>query len=200
MMKLRVLFATSVVILAAASLSIAPHTMAQAATEIAPHLLAQDINGFRLDMTVKQVASMSPNGLEPWGNDFRASVGGVNYDFGFTPLGHLYRIDANQELGRFVPDRAFGLKLTAKLTAKFGTPHSNMLPDGPASWGYLERYLTNDGVQLNRQTESLSAMLGGGFGEPVALIIKLIDFRILHRDYTILNSGPNADAQQHLKF
>jgi hypothetical protein len=103
-------------------------------------------------------------------------------------------------LGRFIPDGAFGATLTNKLSEKFGPPQTNQLPGGPAFWTFLERYTDANGQRLNRETESLSVMLGGGYGQPVSLEMKLMDFRIMRRDVEKLNANPKARAQSGIKF
>ena len=163
-------------------------------------LLAHDINGFSLDMTVEQVAAVAHRPLSPLGGgDYKVTVEGIEYGFGFSVLGHLFRIDSKQPLGHFIPDGDFAATLTNKLSKKFGPPQSNQLPGGPAFWTFLEAYTTN-GETLNRETESLSVMLGAGYGEPVSLEMKLMDFRIMRRDIEKLNTNPRSHAQSGIKF
>jgi hypothetical protein len=169
--------------------------------ERASCLLARDIDGIQLDMTVQEVAALMPNGLEPLGRgQFRAKGAGVEYDFGFSALGHLFRIDSSRTLGRFIPDRSFGDTLKGKLTSKFGKPQADGLPVGPAFWEFAEFYTDARGLQFSRDTESLSAVLGGGFDEPIKLNMKLMDFRILRRDLTILNAAPETEASGRIQF
>jgi hypothetical protein len=164
-------------------------------------LPARDINGIRLDMTVKEVAAFFPNGLEALGvGQFQARNGDTEYNFGFSPRGRLFRIDSTQELGSFVPDRTFGATITQRLSKKFGPPQHNQLPDGPAFWTFLEQYPANGDLILNRETESLSAMLSGGYGQPISLVLKLMDFRILRRDGAMVNAVPQNDAQKRVRF
>lgn len=163
-------------------------------------LLAHDINGFSLDMTVEQVVALAHRPLSPLGGgDYKVTVDGIEYGFGFSVLGHLFRIDSKQPLGHFIPDGAFATTLTNKLSKKFGPPQSNQLPRGPAFWSFLEAY-TSNGERLNRETESLSVMLGAGYGEPVSLEMKLMDFRIMRRDIEKLNAAPRSRAQSGVKF
>jgi hypothetical protein len=164
-------------------------------------LAAQDINGVQIGMTVREVAALAGGRMESLGRgQFQTSINGVQYDLGFTPLGHLYRIDSTQPLGRFVPDRAFGLNLTERLARKFGPPTSNQLPGGPAFWVYNEPYVSTQGAVLGRPTANLSAMLGGGYGQPVSLIMKLVDFRVLRHDQEAMNAKPETEAGAALKF
>jgi len=164
-------------------------------------LRAHDINGIRLDMTVQQVSELVPNGLTPLGGgQFNADIGMTSYNFEFSPLGHLFIINSSQQLTSFAPDREFGFALTKKLETKYGPPDSNQLPGGPASWGYLEYYTTNQGMRLARETESLSVMLMDHYQKPVTLEMKLMDFRILRRDEDALNRAPKSEAQSLVQF
>ena len=86
-------------------------------------LLAQDINGYALDMTVAQIQAVAGKPLEPLGgNEYKVTANGIGYDFGFSVLGHLFRIDSDQELGHFIPDKIYAKSLTDKMSAKFGPP------------------------------------------------------------------------------
>jgi hypothetical protein len=164
-------------------------------------LLSHDINGFSLDMTVQQVAVVAHEPLSSLGGgQYQVNVDGIDYNFGFSVLGHLFRIDSKQQLGHFIPDGAFAATLTNKLSKKFGPPQLNQLPGGPASWEFLEVYTNPNGQSVNRTTESLSAMLGGGWGQPISLEMKLIDFRIMRRDIAKLNATPRSRAQSDVKF
>jgi hypothetical protein len=167
-----------------------------------PHdLLAHDINGFTLGMSLKEVQEHAGHRLE-WlgGGGFAGSVEGIDYDFGFFVLGHLYRIDSKQPLGRFIPDAAFGKELTEKLGAKYGPPQENQLPDAPADWEFLEIYQIAPGLTGNRSTLSLSAMLLSGYNQPVSLDLKLMDFRIMRRDMAIANSELRSRAERATHF
>ncbi len=170
-------------------------------SEHAQDLAAHDINGFRLDMTFKQVQELAGVPLSHLGgNDFDVTVKGIDYGFGFSVLGHLYRIDSKQPLGRFIPDATYGRMLTEKLTEKFGPPQTNQLPGGPAFWQFVEPYNAGNGVTANRITVSLSAMLMSGWNQPVALQLKLMDFRIMRRDVAIANTEPRSRAEKATQF
>ncbi len=163
-------------------------------------LSAHDINGFALDMTVAQVQDAAHRPLEIIGGDqARVTVDGIAYDFGFSVLGHLFRIDTDQGLGHFTPDQAFSDSLAKKMTAKFGRPVNNMLPEGPLAWGCSEPYM-NGRVPMSRDTISLSALLNGGYGEPIMLHLKLMDFRIMRRDLEKANAEPRSRAEDNTKF
>jgi hypothetical protein len=146
-------------------------------------LLAHDINGFALDMTVEQVTSLANAPLVPaGGGQYKAKVDGINYNFGFSAQGHLFRVDSRQELGPFTPDANFANALTERLASKFGPPQANQLPDGPAFWKFQEAYTDAKGQQLNRETESLLVMLTGKKGVSLAVEMMLMDLRIQRRD------------------
>ena len=163
-------------------------------------LRATDINGIHLDMTVAEVSRIFAGELESIGaGQFKAERDGTSYDFGFTPLGHLFRIDSSQELGRFEPDTAAAIALTQKLSQKYGMAQSNQLPGGPASWEFME-YYENDGFRLLRFTESLDAMFVTHYQDSTTLDLKLMDFRILRRDEAKQNSGPSGVAQAQMHF
>ena len=164
-------------------------------------LLARDINGYALDMTIQQVERAANQRLiSLGGGQYKLSADGIEYDLGFSVLGHLFRIDSEQNLGYFVPDEPYTHALTSKLTAKFGAPQSNQLPGGPMTWEFLETYREGDGPAVNRTTVSLSALLMDDGGEPTTLHLKLMDFRIARRDLAIANVVPRSRAEQKTKF
>jgi hypothetical protein len=163
-------------------------------------LPAHDINGLALDMTVAQVREAAQRPLEMIGGDqAKVAVDGVEYDLGFSVLGHLFRIDSDQDLGHFIPDQAFATTLAKKMAAKFGRPVNNLLPEGPLTWGCEEPYM-NGKVPMTRDTITLSALLNGGFGQPITLHLKLMDFRIMRRDLAKANTEPRSRAVDNTKF
>jgi hypothetical protein len=89
--------------------------------------------------------------------------------------------------------------LTTKLTEKFGPPANNLLPGGPITWG-LQGLVTDNNGTYPRELESLSAMLHGGYGVPIHLIMKMLDFRILWRDQATLNVAPRNKAAEDAKY
>jgi len=146
-------------------------------------LLAHDINGFALDMTLEQVKAAAAVPFTPLAEgQYKATVEGIDYNFGFSAQGHLYRIDSKQLLGMFAADAGLAAALTARLTQKFGSPLDNQLPAGPAFWRFDEPYTTLAGKQSRRETESLLFALSGGNGQPLAAEMQLQDLRILRRD------------------
>ena len=169
------------------------------APAIVSNLRASDVNGFRLGEPIAEVRARAR--LTPLGRgDFEAVVDGVSYNFGFTPGGRLYRIESTQTLGAFVPDRAFTVKLSDQLSTKYGPPASNSLPDGTALWTYAATVTQPDGSRTTSPTESLEVMLLGGYGQPVELNVKLLDFRYLWADEAARNADPSAAAGRALKF
>jgi hypothetical protein len=172
------------------------HVRAQTTCDLAAH----DLNGFALDMTVAQVRDAARRPLEMIGGGrAKMTVDGIEYDLGFSVLGHLFRIDTDQDLGHFIPDQKFANTLATKMTAKFGRPEINMLPQGPLSWDCYEKYM-NGGVPMSRDTISLSALLNGGYGQPIVLHLKLMDFRIMRRDLAKANAEPRSRAEDNTKF
>jgi len=173
-----------------------PHVHAQK-----DDLLAHDISGYALDMTVAQVEAVAHTRLRPLGgSQYNLIAGGVKYNFEFSVTGHLFRIDSQQTLGRFLPDDSFARTLTRKLVTKFGPPDLNELPNGPISWEHFATYHERSGQVVNRPTISLSALLLGGWGEPITLNMKLLDFRIMGRDLSKANAIPRSRAEGDAKF
>jgi hypothetical protein len=72
------------------------------AVSLAQGFKARDLQGIRVDMTTREVEQATHVRLEPLGRgDFKLEFNQTVFDLGFTPLGHLYRIDSNQTLGAF---------------------------------------------------------------------------------------------------
>ena len=164
-------------------------------------LLANDINGFALGMTVLQVEHLAQRQLRPLGRgDYELDLKDRKYDFGFSILGHLYRVDYEQSLGRFNADDSYAANLTNRMTEKFGPPQTNQLPGGPISWEFSELYQEAGGPIISRTTVSLAAWLTGGWGQPIMLNMKLMDFRILRRDLGNANAVPRSKAEDETKF
>jgi len=162
-------------------------------------LASTDVRGFRTGMTFREVSSRIR--LEHLGGgDFEGVQGDTKFDFGFSPLGNLYRIDSQQKLGFFHPDRATAVKLTGQLCAKYGPPDFNQLPGGPVTWSSYARMQGDDGRPLTREVQSLSVMFQATYNQPVELWIKLLDFRILWRDSVQQNAGPKARAEDAVRF
>lgn len=83
-------------------------------------------------MTTDEVEQLTHAHLTPLNRgDFKVEFNQTEFDLGFSPLGHLYKIDSNQTLGSFAPDLPFAATLTSKLTEKFGPPKRNVLSGGP---------------------------------------------------------------------
>jgi hypothetical protein len=194
-------FAVALILPAAgASASTPPHSeLAVKRTAALQGLKSTEVRGFTTGMALREVASRIP--LRPLGGgDFEAVQGDTKFGFGFTPLGNLYRIDTQQKLGFFHPDRATAQRLTEQLSAKFGTPDFNQLPGGPVTWSTYAQVLGEDGRRLNREVQSLSVMFQESYDQPVELWIKLVDFRILWRDAQRQNAAPKAKAEDALRF
>jgi hypothetical protein len=153
-------------------------------------LLAHDLSGFTLDMTVDEVAAVAGKPLVTVGaGHYQITVYGTDYDFGFTPLGHLYRIDSRQKLALMTPDATFSPTLIERLIKKFGKPSSNQLLAGPAVWMFEEPYAGPKGEKLTRETESLTVLVTSGNSEPVTVEMQMVAPRILRRDSEKQGSG-----------
>lgn len=171
-----------------------------ASVEVPRGLKSTDVRGFHTGMTLQQVSARAR--LEPLGRgEFSAVQGDTKFDFGFTPLGRLYRIDSFQTLGSFAVDYPMTARLTQQLTAKFGPPDQNQLPGGPAAWSHYVPVVEANGTRSMRQAQTLSVMFQGvSGGGPVQLWIKLVDFPILWADQARMNSGPKSAADKALRF
>jgi hypothetical protein len=182
------------------SLNLQPTAAASTTAAAAPRLKSLDFRGYRMGMTLAEVRSKIH--LEALGgSDFTAVDGDTKYDFGFSPLGSLYRIDATQKLGSFNPDAGTGARLTQQLTQKFGPPDQNQLPGGPAFWTNYARVKLANGSTANREVQSLSVMLQGGVGNrPVELWTKMLDFSVLWADAARQNAEPKAEAEGRVRF
>jgi len=166
-------------------------------------LAAHDINGIKLDMTIAEVAQLFGGQLQSTGGGYyRARKGDTQYSFIFTPLGHLYHIQSSEELGAFEPDANIAAALTQKLTDKYGRPEMNQLPNGPASWDFIENVTEygSYGAHYNEFTERLSAMFMPHYQGPTTLELTLADFRINRRDAEKQNTGPSETATSRMHF
>lgn len=93
-------FSPLTVIAASAVISVAS---AQSVRSTRSATIASDVNGFALGMTVQQAGKIAP--LNSIGGDqFEARKDGVQFNFGVSPLGRIYRISSEQNLGTFVVD------------------------------------------------------------------------------------------------
>ena len=162
-------------------------------------LKAHDINGYALDMTVDQVQQVAKQSLENKGQgQYKLTIDGINYDFEFTVLGHLWRIESNQVLGRFIPDHDFAQVMSKKLSDKYGSTTAS-LTHGPMNWNFEETYF-DGALRLERVALSLDVLLTGGYGEPIGLDMTLMDARIERRDIAKANADPKSKAESSVKF
>ncbi|WP_299009374.1 hypothetical protein [uncultured Caulobacter sp.] len=188
--------------IAALILICAPEAFAQTQPAPKPYvsvLKARDIDGLQLGMTLQE-ASQRMRLRSIGAGQFQGRNGNKEFDLGFTSLGHLYRIDYTQTLGRFAPDYQFGQQLAAKLTEKYGPPHENSLPGGAASWRGYAKVRMDSGQILPREVESLSEYLGGGPNGEVQVNMKLMDFSVMWKDQAAQNKGPRNDGAGKLDF
>lgn len=181
----------AVVLLTAPELTGAANTMAAGATSFRSATKARDIGGFALGMGIRDAAKLSP--LTAVGDDDYQTVrDGIEYDFGVTRLGRIYRVDSAQHLGRFKPDATFMRDLTAKLTAKYGPPtHASV---GTFNWTLIEPVKRQNGETLPIETNWASAYFDDG--PDVTVHVKLIDFRIMWQDDAALSRGPRDDGSR----
>lgn len=151
---------------------------------------ARDIGGFALGMHIRDAAKLSP--MQNIGNgEYQTSKDGIEYDVAVTRLGHIYRVDSSQPLGRFVIDDTFLRSLAAKLAAKYGPPVS--ATSETFKWSLIEPVKRTGGEALPFETNWASAYVEGG-SDGVTVHIKLIDFRVMWTDYAQLNRAPRDQA------
>jgi hypothetical protein len=155
---------------------------------------ARDIGGFALDMPIRDASILSP--MENiGGGDYKTTKEGIDYDLGTTRLGHIYRVDSSQLLGKFVIDDVFLHSLAAKLTAKYGPPET--ATGETFNWSLIEPVKRAGGATLPFTTNWASAYVDDG-SEGVTLHVKLIDFRIMWRDDAQLNRAPRDKAAREV--
>lgn len=151
---------------------------------------ARDVNGFALGMNIRDAARLAP--MEKVGNgDFQTVQNGIRYDFGVTQLGRIYRLDSDQNLGRFAVDDAFVRALRTRLTAKYGVPATSS--GTTFGWSLIEPVKRTGDRTLPFETNWASATVEGG-SDGLTLHIKLLDFRIMWQDEAKLNRGPSEVA------
>jgi len=160
--------------------------------------IARDINGFQLGADIEEVRARTAV-THIAGETYSAFADGIEYEFGLTPLGRVFRIRSVQPLGRFHPDAEFANSLAERLTRKYGTPSTNQLPDGPAFWSLVEPIERPDGQTVPFQTMSVSAMLIEAEGQ-MALELFMLDFRVLWADQQAINAAPSQAAQDRTRF
>ena len=130
-------------------------------------LLSHDINGFKLGMTIKEVQAVAHQPLRSLGGgQYEATVTDVNYNFGFSILGHLYRIQftaptndlkvANRELGTVESigdDGRLHLNMDGGRAVELD-PHRNLHLDyGYAVTSHSSQGQTADRVLINVDTD-----------------------------------------------
>lgn len=159
---------------------------------------ARDVNGVALGMSLADIQKRMPL-THVDGEVFTGKLDGIDYEFGITPLGRVYRIESSQPLGRFNPDRAFTLSLSAKLQQKYGPPRENGLPEGVMSWWLTEPITHSDGQTLPFTTMTVDASLSDDWGTQ-SLKIRMQDYRVLWTDAQRLNSPHRDQAIGRVAF
>lgn len=158
--------------------------------------VARDINGFHLGMPIAEARKLAD--LEYIGGDqFEATAEGLQYNFGVTPAGRIYRVQSSQSLGQFSVDRTFVQSLRQKLSAKYGPPLSDYAD--VFSWEIIENVTMPDGNKEPFRTMWMTAMISGQETDRT-LDITLIDFRILWADQASVNRTPRAEAEDRIAF
>lgn len=174
-----------------ASEPMSPVTAGQSATK------ARDINGFELGMPISGAISRVSVSYRQ-GDLVQSSLDGIEYDFSYCPSGRLYRIESRQRLGYFVPDQKFSSNLKAKLLTKYGATQSNA--SDSFGWSLVEPVNFSDGEVRLFKTNWFSVMLTGGYGTPIEIHMKMLDFRICWEDKVRLNKEPRDQAIDKVEF
>lgn len=167
----------------------APPRSATVARDIGGYSLGTPIADVQKRMTLSQIARETYAGTD----------GDIAYEFGFTPMGRVFRIHAVQKLGQFIPDAKFVQTISGRLTDKFGPPASNTLPDGAMSWELIENVGPQNSRTLPFRTMWMDAMLSHDAGD-VTLNLTMLDFRLLWADQNSLNQTPRQQAEDEARF
>jgi len=133
-------------------------------------------------------------------NTYSLEMNDIKYTVEVSPLGRVFQINSAQKLGKFVPDRPFAAKLTAKLVAKYGKPRLNELPGAPAIWSVTEPVDFPNTGTVPRTTNYFSAMLSSSNDGEVVLDLMMQDFRILWQDRAKLNCAPARKGGRRTHF
>lgn len=184
-------FASTAILIALATPAFTAPVARDASAPMRSATKARDIGGFALGMSIREANKLSP--LEDIGNNgYRTTRDGIDYDFGVTPLGRIYRVQSSQRLGRFEIDATFLGSLSAKLAAKYG-PTSDATTE-TFDWQLIEPIKRTNGAILPFKTNWASAYVSASYFDGVTLEMKMIDFRILWQDDAKLNRKPRDRA------
>lgn len=160
--------------------------------------LARDVGGVELGSSIQSLKTRHHVSFLG-GEWFEFDDGGMHFVVGVTPLGRIYNIEGTQKLGRLTPNREFVSTLSTRLTAKYGPPTTNHLPDGPIEWRLVERVTNVDGSSNFRETNWAYLILSSSNGE-VELTTKLVDFRVLWQDHEKYNCTLNDSVGSKIRF
>src|SRR5690606_33619938 len=131
------------------------------------------------------------------GGEYDGWQDGIEYQFGTTPLGRVYRIGMVQNLGNFIIDGTFVLEMERRLFSKYGRP--NNPSRNPWGWQIVELVEDADGDAFAQETNWATASVSRR-SDGVKLSITLLDFRILWQDLATLNQSPRTDALDAAQF
>ena len=182
-------------LLIASSPSIAA-TQGDAAPAVRSATKARDVGGFALGMNIREAARLAP--IESIGNGgYQAVKDGIRFDFAVTRLGRIYRVDSEQDLGRFAIDDAFLSALRTRLAAKYGVPATSH--GETFGWSLIEPVRRTGDRALPFETNWASAYVDSS-SDGITLHIKLLDFRIMWQDEATLNRAPRNGAIGSMSF
>ena len=147
-------------------------------------------------MTVAEAREISPMTFIG-GDQFETVADGIEYNFGVTPVGRIYRVQSTQRLGQFQVDRSFLETLRSQLSAKYGEPDSAI--GDTFHWELIEPVTHRDGQRLQFRTMWMSAYIGHQ-DRDASLEMTLIDFRILWHDQDTAGLPNRQEAESRIRF
>jgi hypothetical protein len=160
--------------------------------------IVRDVNGFELGMSYAEISKISK--LEYLGGHTYETVhGGINYVFGLTELGRIFRIESSQNLGSFDPDEEFYNAVALRLMTKYGKTTRGLTASAPLGWGIVEKVSNTVSGIRNFATNHAGASVTPTT-EGVVLNIFMLDHRIVWQDQYKLNCEPTRKGEAKVKF
>jgi len=158
----------------------------------------RDIGGFKLGVHLREINRISPVSHLAF-DTYKTTRNDIEYEFSVTPLGRVYAIESNQELGQFTESIKFAKTFIAKLTTKYGEPTRNQPGIATANWDLFQNVESSQGIVVNTSVNWMAASLMlGESGKK--LNIHMVDYRLLRQDKQRLNCKPAKQAQDKITF
>ncbi len=185
------------VFLLGASLSMPMAAIAQGISMQKSATLARDVNGFHLGMTIEEARYFSPI-IHNGGEYYKTTKDEIEYHFGVTPKGRIYRIESTQKLGYFTVDQQFLTTLKRQLTEKYGPP--SLVAGTVFWWSLIEPVSDKFGENTRINTMLATASITGVDTDNHDLEIFMLDRRILWSDELFINKGQRESAENKIQF